>query len=39
MGFLKNPIVQTIVVVLVVVAALKMFGSKIPVVGQYVALS
>ena len=35
----NSPAVKTVVTVLIVIAVLKMFGSKIPVVGQYIALS
>ena len=36
---LKNPIVQAVLTVVVVVAVLKMFGAKIPVIGKYISIS
>ncbi len=35
---LKNPIVQSVLTIIVVLAVLKMVGSKIPLVGKYIAL-
>jgi len=39
MSFVKNPIVQAVFTVIVVVALLKAFGSKIPFVGKYISIS
>lgn len=35
----SNPIVKTVLTVLAVIVVLKMFGNKIPVVGQYISIS
>ena len=39
MSILSNPIVKGVLLIIAVVAVLKMFGSKIPVVGPYISIS
>lgn len=39
MSFLKNPIVQAVLTVVIVIAVLKAFGDKIPFVGKYISVS
>jgi hypothetical protein len=38
MSFLKNPIVQGVVTVVIIIAVLKAFGSKIPLIGPYISI-
>lgn len=38
MNLFKNPMFQAVLTVVVVVAVLKAFGDKIPVIGKYVSL-
>jgi hypothetical protein len=39
MSILSNPIVKGVLLVVAVVVVLKMFGSKIPVIGPYISIS